>query len=168
MKNWRNGKKCENENIIVVAIMEVPRHPGLYSDCLWMSTGLVLTTNVSEEFLSAVPMPPLPGSLLHTKGKEDGWCWWWWRPSSRGSLYSRVDDTGGWAGWSGGISGKLRRWSSSLTKYLACVMVVFTDNKRPGKQDLFRVGPIGKTEAVCAALDLIKDEAKSRGSSVGK
>ena len=44
----------------------------------------------------------------------------------------------------------------------------FTDDKRPGKQDLFRVGPIGKTEAVCAALDLIKDEAKSRGSSEGK
>ena len=44
----------------------------------------------------------------------------------------------------------------------------FTDDKRPGKQDLYRVGAIGKAEAVCAALDLIKDEAKSRGSSVGK
>ena len=44
----------------------------------------------------------------------------------------------------------------------------FTDDKRPGKQDLYRVGAIGKAEAVCAALDLIKDEAKSCGSSVGK
>ena len=44
----------------------------------------------------------------------------------------------------------------------------FTDDKRPGKQDLYRVGAIGKAEAVCAALDLIKDEAKSRGSTVGK
>ena len=44
----------------------------------------------------------------------------------------------------------------------------FMDDKRPGKEDLYRVGAIGKAEAVCAALDLIKDEAKSRGSSVGK
>ena len=37
-----------------------------------------------------------------------------------------------------------------------------------GKEDLFRVRAVGKTENVRAALDLMKDEAKSRGSSVGK
>ena len=46
--------------------------------------------------------------------------------------------------------------------------VRFTDDKRSGKEDLFRVGAVGKTENMRAALDLMKDEAKSRGSSVGK
>ena len=43
--------------------------------------------------------------------------------------------------------------------------VRFTDDKRSGKEDLFRVGAVGKTGE---RLDLMKDEAKSRGSPVGK
>ena len=43
----------------------------------------------------------------------------------------------------------------------------YTAIQRDGK-DIYRVGAIGKPQNVKAALDLHKDEAICRGSSVGK
>ena len=44
--------------------------------------------------------------------------------------------------------------------------IKFTED--PDNDDLYYVGPIGKSENVRAALDLIKDHAVSRGSFPGK
>ena len=58
--------------------------------------------------------------------------------------------------------GRLIKQRDEFIKKTGVNDIRFTDDKRPGKQDLYRVGAIGKAEAVCAALDLIKNEAKSR------
>ena len=64
--------------------------------------------------------------------------------------------------------GRLIKMKEEFMRITGVDNIRFTDDKRTGKEDLFRVGTIGKTENVRAALDLIKDEAMARGSSVGK
>ena len=64
--------------------------------------------------------------------------------------------------------GRLIKMKEEFMRITSVDNIRFTDDKRTGKEDLFRVGTIGKTENVRAALDLIKDEAMARGSSVGK
>ena len=64
--------------------------------------------------------------------------------------------------------GRLIKMKEEFMRITSVDNIRFTDDQRTGKEDLFRVGPIGKTECVRAALDLIKDEAMARGSSVGK
>ena len=58
---------------------------------------------------------------------------------------------------------KLRVRASGVDK------IRFTDDKSPGKEDLYRVGTRDdRMENVRAALDIIKEEAMVLGSSVGK
>ena len=43
-----------------------------------------------------------------------------------------------------------------------------TEDKKKGREDYLKAGAYGKTEAVKAVLDLMKNEAGCRGSFVGK
>ena len=62
--------------------------------------------------------------------------------------------------------GRLIKMKDEFIKKSGVLDIKFTPD--PDNDDLYRVGPIGKSENVRAALDLIKDHAISRGSLPGK
>ena len=62
--------------------------------------------------------------------------------------------------------GRLVGMKKTFIKKSGVLDIKFTED--PDNDDLYYVGPIGKSENVRAALDLIKDHAVSRGSFPGK
>ena len=62
--------------------------------------------------------------------------------------------------------GRLITMKETFIKKSGVLDIKFT--QVPDDDDLYRVGPMGKSENVRAALDLIKDHAVSRGSFPGK
>ena len=57
---------------------------------------------------------------------------------------------------------------SFYIKTAGVISVIYTPIEIEGKAEFFRVGAKGETDNVVKALNLIKDDAIVRGSSVGK